>query len=581
MSRLATKIIPRLFLSLGWAVVALVGPDAPATAQTQTLSASSLLSFLNSPPLVERATIRLLEDPSDATPTLLQVLFAKDERIEKSVTLTLDDEPITLTDDGTGGDEKAGDGVFSAVIHFDAKAFALEQMRRQRLAEEGLTVPKFDQRAQVGIDKIRFFPPDQIKPGIDIDLAGFLGIAAAVDPERELLVHDVAVVNDPARTFDPCTGAGTPLGPWTFGFLMQQMANQPATGIDPAVFVRRWLKNWEANQTINGFPVAQRLNIQTQIINPWPKLPDGRLDLAHAPFRLLAIVNRIDLRQNLIYGGGSAGELRFVFGVVNLNQCLSNPNAGVLQFTTIFEYGVKKKNCPALHAYAKQWHDLGSLVLGSPAYNAALQAITDPVVKAGADPAKPNGSALNQLRTNEIALAAPWELREFNIVASGQLAEVTVKQTPDLSLNNQPVVRDFINVNEAAILAGTHVVPLDFPSGTPFLGGSALTPFGLFWNGPAAINNLEARHLFSLATCNGCHAGETNTVFTHVKPRPPGAPAALSDFLTGLNQPTPNPVPPPADHTFNDLGRRAQDLDALVNSGCVFRLFDRPLLMTH
>lgn len=41
-----------------------------------------------------------------------------------------------------------------------------------------------------------------------------------------------------------------------------------------------------------------------------------QLDLAQSPFRLLAIVNRVDLRENSIYGGGDAGEGRLVFGAI-------------------------------------------------------------------------------------------------------------------------------------------------------------------------------------------------------------------------------------------------------------------------
>jgi len=38
-----------------------------------------------------------------------------------------------------------------------------------------------------------------------------------------------------------------------------------------------------------------------------------------------------------------------------------------------------------------------------------------PVVVRNAAPTKGNGSAINQIRTNEIALRSPWELREFTL----------------------------------------------------------------------------------------------------------------------------------------------------------------------
>jgi hypothetical protein len=396
------------------------------------------------------------------------------------------------------------------------------------------------------------------------------------------------VVENPARTFNPCTGAGTPMGAWTFGKLMEDMANTPATGIPAPSFVRRWLNEWEVPQTVNGQITPARINIQNEIIDPWQAVSGGPgmpLDLSLAPFRLLAIVNRVDLRQNAVYGGGSAGEGRFVFGAVDLHN-----NCAPLQFTVIFEYGVPKKGCFAVRDWGKQWLNLQSLVLGSPAYNAALQAITDQFAAAGANPMKlPNMSALNQLRTNEIALAAPWELREFQLnrpgPAAGLLDQVTVKQTPRLGFNHTDVLANYVNTNAADILLSHHTVPDEFPvPGVPFLAADGPTPGGLFWDGPAVppgpdIVPADARHMFSLNTCNGCHAGETATAFTHIHPAPFGVPAGLSGFMTGIN------VADPADGApvrhFDDLARRAKDLDALVNSSCLFELFHLPLLMPH
>jgi hypothetical protein len=108
-----------------------------------------------------------------------------------------------------------------------------------------------------------------------------------------------------------------------------------------------------------------------------------------------------------------------------------------------------------------------------------------------------------------------------------------------------------------------------------------MTPSGMFWNNPASptITNRQARHLFSLNTCNACHAGETNTPFTHVGVAPFGAPVPLSGFLTGIN------VNDPADGTpsrhFEDLTRRAADLDALLNSPCIGIIKIPRLHMVH
>ncbi len=277
-------------------------------------------------------------------------------------------------------------------------------------------------------------------------------------------------------------------------------------------------------------------------------------------------------------GGGNAGEARFVFAAVNPSASCSP-----MQFTVIFEYGINKSSCGQLHAWAQAWHNLATQPLGSPAYNVLLQSITDQFSSAGANPSKPNGSALNQLRTNEIAFGGPWELREFHVVAPGQLQQVVVKQTADSSVNNTPVVRDYINANEASLVAGTNIVPLKFPGTTHFLGGSSIDQLD-FWNGPATINNNDARQQFSLTACNACHGGETRTTFKQIAPRSPGTPAQLAAFLTG--ETIPDPAVPATQRTYNDLLRRQADLDSLVNSGCLSLGFlkgltFKPLVMTH
>src|SRR6185503_10626403 len=87
--------------------------------------------------------------------------------------------------------------------------------------------------------------------------------------------------------------------------------------------LKTWLKTWDIDQTINGFVVPARPNIRTVLIEPW-KARDGQAGVSdeqwepnwrNAPFRLLAIVNRLDLKRD---AGGivqNAGEGRFVFCV--------------------------------------------------------------------------------------------------------------------------------------------------------------------------------------------------------------------------------------------------------------------------
>ncbi len=492
--------------------------------------------------------------------------YAKGQKPPRYQKLTIDKQSVVLRDDGRDGDKKRGDGVFSAIVDFDFDALIAEYKRieelRQKLGKEGLPL-RFEGRELVGHAKPMSLKAltAAIRFG-DLIPIGPLGVAAAIDSEKSLLIRDPAVVQDPSRTFDVCTGAGNPNGVWTFKHLMTEMANTAVTGVTAEDFVRLWLSHWESAQNINGWNVADRsTSIRNQVIIPWENAsggPGSPLDLDLAPFQLLAIVNRVDLRENVSYGGGSAGEGRFVFQVMGQN---CNP----MQFTVIFEYGVEKNSCAAVKSWGQRWADLSGMTLGSAAYNAALEDITETFVQANAALSKPNGSALNQLRTNEIALGSPWELREFVIADNGWnqhfLKQNTVSQTPDASLDGSLVLRDFVN-------SGATTVPLRFPSiADPFLAGASATPFNFFWD-EAGIAPRQARHEFSLNTCNGCHAGETATLFTHIKPG--GIPAALSGFMTGIN------VADPADgvptRTFNDLQRRATDLDGLINSSCFSQL---------
>jgi uncharacterized membrane protein YgcG len=182
---------------------------------------------------------------------------------------------------------------------------------------------------------------------------------------------------------------------------------------------------------------------------------------------------------------------------------------------------------------ADAWHGLSDLTVGTEDYNAALQAVTERFTQRNAAPDRVNGSALGQIRTNDFFTLGEWEFREFHLsAATGQLAPAGMALTPDESLNNTSTLADFINANEAAILAQTHTVPSTF-EGVPFQAGSMITDF-FTWQAPG-INNPEAREKFAINTCNGCHTSplETNTFVFQVSPRSPGQEATLSPFLLG------------------------------------------------
>ncbi|HYP76419.1 MAG TPA: LamG domain-containing protein [Polyangiaceae bacterium] len=467
--------------------------------------------------------------------------------------------------------------------------------------------------AAPGLHTVPFFvdsfngPPkfdfEQLNGELNYELAAPTG--CFVRSRRELMITDVSVVDDPVRTagvFDPLFGgfpppggggsggvfegtAGEPelgdpgkggapgfaggpgaggsfgtggsgpvtpqtAGVWSFGHLMREMAPTPA---DAPAMTLRLLQHWLTAQNVNGFTVQPRPLMQRQLIDIWPKTPLGELDLDQSPLRLQAIVNRIDVRN---LAEGSAGEGRLVFGV--------NGSGNFQNFTVIFEYNLVAHSQADVNDWANQWHALGALPFPSEQYNAALETLTRRFTDRGASPGSPNGNALVELRTNEIALSFQWELRAFELSAStGFLQETTVKETPDLSFNNTSTFASFVNQNAAAIIAevpggDSHTVPLQF-GGKPFRAGSVFNQPNV-WDGPG-ITDPNARFHASLNTCNGCHGPDTNSGFLMVTPRFPGSEAGLSPFITGTT--VFDPITG-QQRSLNDLGRRKTDLTALV-----------------
>jgi hypothetical protein len=388
---------------------------------------------------------------------------------------------------------------------------------------------------------------DYLNPGL------FPPLPVAVDYPSELMITDINVVEDPCRTTWFPAGGCSPwsVGAWTFGWLMEQMAGT----WPPSEFVGEWMNSLEVGGSVNGFPVSPRPGLRPQVIDPWliasgcaagdPIVGPGAcaLDLHQAPFRLLAIVNRLDLAGNS-YGGRSTGEGRFVFGFVG-------PRGRPLRGTVIFEYRLDAGM--DIFSWAAHWHVLSSLPIGSPAYNDHLQSVTDRFVLAGMSPGSPNrSSSIGQIRTNEIAFGPDWILREFTLQDVGlgidQFLALpdTIKQNPDDSFNLTPTLDAWLVANELDILDVNHVVP------NSFLGGETHVTF--FWDNAGSSGPISpmARHLFGFATCNGCHFDETATGFTHVDVRPAGSPSALSPFMNAPTAPGGGGGLPAGFFTFSD-----------------------------
>ena len=142
-------------------------------------------------------------------------------------------------------------------------------------------------------------------------------------------------------------------------------------------------------------------------------------------------------------------------------------------------------------------------------------------------PTKPNGSAINQVRINEILLATAafpsWQLREFHLQSNGGLNKFITAGTPTDAANTtgSPLnvqLANFLNNNDNAVnlMGGFITVPA-----TVMIGGQASEPFAAkrtLWSSFSVAVNPGARHAFAGSTCNGCHFSEVD------RNLPPGAP---------------------------------------------------------
>jgi hypothetical protein len=423
---------------------------------------------------------------------------------------------VTITLDGSMRKTAVTDANGSFIFRVPPGSYSLAPPRNP-----GTFVPASTDLANLVEDRIQ-----------DFSCAGACGAATTVVvvPERELVITDPTVVGD-TRASNALAGA-----PWSFRFLMEQMT--PA-GVDPADFVGNWLGQFEiARRTVNGFPVDLRSTAALRAL--WPTTTGGKLDLARAPFRLLAIINRVDLHAT------SNGEVRFVYGAVD-------PSGAGRPMTVIFELDLPAKH-PLSGTTLTRWdwaagfHVLGGLPFGA-SYNATLQSITDLVTLRGTSPGKPGGSSIAQVRTNDGLTGDRWQLREFHLVATGAptaagasvaLRLSPVAQTPADSavvagtIENKVLV-SYLDTFKAAIHGGFASVPAGL------LGGQSTQSFSWTFTAPV---NADARHGFAAQTCNGCHTSETSGLqidgFAHISPTadpgPDGA-GRLSRFVKQVEIP--------------------------------------------
>jgi hypothetical protein len=366
-----------------------------------------------------------------------------------------------------------------------------------------------------------------------------------IDRWKELLVVDASV------RLSSMANSAVEGAPLSFATVLTEMAGGRA---EAEAWVMAWLESFAAEsyaQTEDGTQLSagKRSAITSTLICPWlNRRPQNGcdaacgycrervLDLAQAPFALLAVVNRPDLGEPCAEG---ASEGRLVYTALR-----PGPNAATLPFTVIFEY-----RQPGLgRDVASRWHALGDLPFGN-AYNAALASITDAFVRRGQRAAVP----LFRVRTNEGAFGGDgsWEMREFSLGATGLVA-TPLAATPTQGLDGSTALATFLRGN---------TVPFAFPSSFATL--AAPIPSSMFrWR--ADVPETQ-RRAFSAGTCNGCHGGERPADplrFQHIGP--------AGSYYGSATQPpqVSRYLDDPSRNGDDELGRRAGKLEAARGATC-------------
>jgi len=373
-------------------------------------------------------------------------------------------------------------------------------------------------------------------------------------------------------------------------------------GIAPSTYISSLMNAWRGTVSINGQTVPPLLG--PTVAGWWSMFAGGNTNypLHKAPFFLIAMTSRLDLRMHRPAGEPLGGEVHFVFATLGAQQ--NNPTCPTVMYspvtTIIFEYSPAKADDNQVRDYARRWLDLSNL--SGSAYLTALQNLTEEVI---------NNGKLLRIRTNEgpetgkdagpVFGSTGWDLAEFEPNPTTKLLQrTTIKQSPtmDLAGNNSQQLSDWIWSQRDALYAnafdyevgrigtrsvtmlpiGNYSVPDKFPGTQTWFRGSLnrVASAGVeYWSGPNPTGLpagsegdwSDARFRFSVGSCRGCHGSDTGTAFNHIRANQPGTEPHLSDFLLGSVNVT-DPVTG-AGRQFDEMFRRENDLRNLVNGSPV------------
>jgi len=495
------------------------------TLQSNNDPLDSQFSFEQQPPIPEAYYLQKIQQPDDNGNLILRVKFYDDPELPEEIILHQFGSGYVLKDNGMGADLVEGDYNYAIILQQDLNLLETDILELENTAFANGGITRFighsgefiedDEIIAFDFTEFNNFGQVQIyQPILDVTLCD-----EELKKENSLFITDLSVIEDPARTYQMEHGLhdvnGAPIldqngdpvlvpeqgnwqGAWTFGTLIKNIANAPTTGTSAKDFLKEWIKLLYQGQThpattpksgFNYIRVPRHSSLVFKhVIQPWLKKINPSLSfsisnwetiwdnqdendiLKFSPFRLMAIVNRFDLKGNGAYRSSiqNAGETRFIYTLINpisgqipTHDDVSNsgnfPSTGDLDWhgmNLIIEYGNPIATECAAKNFAQQWYDLSGFTLGSNSYLDHLELITNQVILAGLGGAKNmNQSALNQLRTSDKLFdpvrsgagagkdwqSQNWEFRQFELGdGSTYLEPAFVTNTP-ISVNaNNP-----------------------------------------------------------------------------------------------------------------------------------------------
>ncbi len=274
----------------------------------------------------------------------------------------------------------------------------------------------------------------------------------------------------------------------------------------------------------------------------WPTVIENSVvlpDITRAPFELLAIVNGIDAHA------AGQGELRFVYGIYDVPGAPTfNPQGRT--FTLMLTYALPATTAyPNRQAWAARFHALGAIPFGAD-YNAALQAITDSVVRTATlpeqrrEPARQHAGRAQHQRS--VRQPAPYQLRQLRplpdpVHGQRELIVGTVDQTPDCDAeHDERRAARFPERQRGAGPGRLRVAPGARCSARSRRRSTIPVP----WSFPS-VTSEPLRHAFAGQTCAGCHSSEVPagagfTIFHVIPYNGPSAPST-SGWVTIVDIP--------------------------------------------